>query len=140
MASHLCIRLLVYHRHERAASGQLAHLSAGLPGAPPIKSRVKSNAVFAEWMSHWTILHSFAYVPPGYFLLQYEVGLEKYGKTMRTLYSTVVWDADRRPVPLEVDKHWLLVGVNDDGRLVFGHREIQADTLRVVLTIGRIEP
>lgn len=107
---------------------------------PPIKSRIKSNAVFDEWLSHWTLLQTFSYVPPGYFLMQYHVGSEKYGKTMRWLYSTVVWDADRRPVPLEIDKHWLLVGVNDDGRMIFGHREIQADTLRVVLTIARIEP
>ncbi len=109
---------------------------------PPIKSRIKSNAVWTEWMSHWTPLQTFSYVPPGYFLMQYHVGSERQGKGkgIRLLYSTVVWDVDRRPVPLEVNKYWRLVGVHDDGRIVFGHREIRDDTLRVVLTIARIEP
>lgn len=105
---------------------------------PPIKSRIRSNAVTDEWMSHWTPLTSFAYVPPGYFLLQYYVGSEEHSKGIRALYSTVVWDADRRQVPLEVSRYWRLTGVHDDGRLIFGHREAQGDTCRIVLTIARI--
>lgn len=107
---------------------------------PPIKSRIRSNAVSQEWMSHWTPLRSFAYVPPRYFLLQYCVGFEEHSKGIRALYSTVVWDADRRPVPLEVNRYWRLTGVHDDGRLIFGHREAQGDTYRTVLTIARIGP
>lgn len=117
------------------------HISAAsyrLP--PPPKSRIKSSAVTREWLSQWTRVTSFAYVAPGYFLLQYYTGREVHGETGVALYSTLAWNADREPVELAVDKHWQIAGVQPDGRLIFGHYDFEDSTYKVVLNVVRIEP
>ena len=111
-----------------------------IPPGPPV-SRIKSRAVDTEWRKRWTPQTSFNYAPPGYFLMQYRIGWQHVANDSIPLYSTAVWNADsRQPVELEVDHRWQLAGVQPDGRIIFGHYEIDADTCRVVLDITRIEP
>lgn len=107
---------------------------------PPPRSRIKSTAVTMEWLSQWTRATSFAYVAPGYFLLQYYIGREVHGEIGVGLYSTLVWNVDGQPVALEVDKHWQLAGVQPDGRIIFGHYEFEDSAYKVVLNVVRIEP
>lgn len=107
---------------------------------PPLKSRIKSNAVMTEWLSHWTPVSSFVYVCPGYFLMQYFLGREVHGETKVSLYSTIAWDIEGQPIALDVEKQWRLAGVQPDGRIIFGHYEFEDSICKVVLNVVRIEP
>ncbi len=108
------------------------------PGPP--KSWMRTQAVRRDWRSKWTPVQGFKYVAPGYFVLQYRVGSEVMGNDTVPLYGTAVWDTDRQPVDLEVDKHWQLAGVQPDGRAIFAHHDIEGDERRIVLNITRIVP
>lgn len=107
---------------------------------PPLKSRIKSNAVMTEWLSQWTPVSSFVYVSPGYFLMQYFLGREDHGETKVSLYSTIAWDIDGEPIALDVDKQWRLAGVQPDGRIIFGHYDFEDSAYKVVLNVARIVP
>ncbi|MEW5994860.1 MAG: hypothetical protein AB1744_10755, partial [Candidatus Zixiibacteriota bacterium] len=107
---------------------------------PPV-SRLKSNAVFQDWLSKCTPVRSFNYVAPNRFVLQYETGLEKSGLGSRQFYATVLWTADRNEVVLDVDETWRLVGVHPDGRVVFVQDRLEENKPRTaVIYIARIEP
>jgi hypothetical protein len=117
------------------------HVSAAdyrLP-APP-KSRLQTKAVWRDWMSSgWTPINGLWYIPPGYFLLQYRNGWEL-GLDSIPLYSTAVWNSDRKPVELAVDKHWQIAGVQHNGEIILG-RFMYVDGQRSIgLRVVRIEP
>lgn len=107
----------------------------------PPRSRMKSDAVFRDWLSKCTPVRSFRYVPTGYFLLQYRSGWRKLEADSIRLFSTLAWMSDRRPVELAVDKDWQLVGVQPDGRVIFAEYLIEDNKLKeTVLYVTRIEP
>lgn len=107
----------------------------------PPKSRMKSKAVGREWQASFTPVQSFSYAPPGYFLFQYRIGWEKLAVDSLPLFSTIAWSADRRPVELEVDKHWQVAGVQPDGRVIFGQYVVKdKQATGIVLIEARIEP
>jgi hypothetical protein len=106
--------------------------------APPI-SRIKSKAIWNDWMSKWTPTTVFCYVPPGYFFLQYRTDWQKYDTDSIPLYSTQVWDVNRTPVVFDIDSDWQLAGVQSDGRVIFGRYARAADSLKVELIVTRIE-
>lgn len=107
--------------------------------APP-KSRLQTKAVWKEWKSSgWTEINGLWYVPPGYFILQYRNGWEQ-GLDSIPLTSVAVWNADRKPVVLDWDKHWQLAGVQPDGEIILG-RFMYVDGQRSIgLRVVRIEP
>ncbi len=100
---------------------------------PQIKSRIKSMAVSIDWMSQWTPIKSFHYVPPRYFFLQYHLGYDYPGGAKIPLYGTLVWDLKGNPVALEIDKRWQLAGVEPCGNLIFA--SYQPDSMRCVLEL-----
>jgi hypothetical protein len=107
----------------------------------PPRSRMHSNAVYRDWESKCTPVGSFRYVPPGYFVLQYDGGWRNLEADSIPLYSTLAWTADRRAVELTVDKDWRLVGVQPDGRIIFAHYVIEDDRFKeTILYVIRIEP
>jgi hypothetical protein len=107
----------------------------------PPRSRMHSNAVFRDWASKCTPVNSFWYVPPGYFLLQYRSGWRGLETDSIPLRSTLAWRAGRRPVDLDVDKNWRLVGVQPDGRVIFAGYVIDDNKFReTILYVTRIEP
>ncbi|MBN1212684.1 MAG: hypothetical protein JXA92_08915 [candidate division Zixibacteria bacterium] len=69
---------------------------------PPV-SRMKSQAVNMDWLSKWTPLRVFKYVPPGYFVLQFKKSRDIVEVDTLPLYGTLMWTADRKPVKLELD-------------------------------------
>ncbi|MFQ5453246.1 MAG: hypothetical protein ACE5D6_03565, partial [Candidatus Zixiibacteriota bacterium] len=106
----------------------------------PPKSRIRSRAVWEMWLSGWTPIKSFKFVPPGYFILQYLTGWEELEADTIPLYSTLMWNTDRQPVEIEVDKHWQIAGVQPDGRIIFAHYLIESDKREIVLNVTRIVP
>lgn len=106
----------------------------------PPKSRMKSAAVVHEWFSHWTPIDRFYYVPPGYFLMQYTTGVDSCDGSHRSISTTIVWDAKQNVVPLTVNPHWRVVGVQPDGRVTFATREQDSTGCKEVLYVTRIEP
>ncbi|MCK4460454.1 MAG: hypothetical protein KAW46_01555 [candidate division Zixibacteria bacterium] len=107
---------------------------------PQIKSRIKSNAVAAEWLSQWTQIRSLRYVVPGYFLLQYDVGSEDIGGARVRLHSTLAWKANGEQIPLEVDKRWQLAGVEADGELIFVCYQSENEQSGIAVYMARIQP
>ena len=113
----------------------------------PPRSRMHSNAVFRDWLSKCTPVRSFWYVPhakahlrPGYFLLQYRSGWRMMEADSIRLFSTLAWTASRQPVELDVDEDWRIVGVQPDGRVIFGHFLIKDNKVKeYVLSVARIE-
>lgn len=109
-----------------------------LPSRP--RSLIQSAAVWKDWMTQWTPITSINYVPSGYVLLQFRIGFEQIGNKSVPLYSTIAFSVDRQKLDLEVDPHWQVAGVQPDGRVIFGHYELEGDKLQIVLNITRIEP
>jgi len=107
---------------------------------PQIKSRIRSTAVAIEWGLQWTQITSFQYVPSGYFLLQYHLRYDYTGGVKTSVYSTAVWDADGRPVPLPVDHRWQLASVQPDGDIIFACYRPADSGCRLELHTARIEP
>jgi hypothetical protein len=102
---------------------------------------MKSQAVFDDWYSKCTPVRSFWFVVPGYLLLQYRIGWGKLEADSIPLHTTLAWTADRRPVDLEVDKSWQLVGVESDGRVIFVEYLVEENKCKeAVLHVTRIEP
>ncbi len=106
----------------------------------PPRSRVHTTAVWREWASHWTPIVDFRYVEPGYLVLRYQSYRELLDESTTAGYSTLVWNTDRQPVELEVDKTWRLVGVQPDGRMLFAHPDEENGSGREVIEITRIVP
>lgn len=118
------------------------HISASDYKVPPqIKSRIRSMAVSIEWMSQWTMIKSFHYVSPGYFLLQYSTGFGYHEKSVKSYrYSTQLWDAGGNFVSLNVDPHWQIAGVQPDGEVIFASYHLDGENCRLELHIARIVP
>ncbi len=107
---------------------------------PQIKSRIASNAVAVEWWRQWTQTRSLHYAAPGYFLLQYDIGLQEIEGIAFRQHSTVVWKADGEKVPLEVSKRWVLAGVEPDGEIIFSCYETDGEQSGIAFYITRIQP
>lgn len=107
---------------------------------PPLKSRMKSDAVVDEWSSHWTYTTCFSYVSPGYFVMQYDTGDEECGERTLSRFTTALWNANGQPVPLTVDPLWHVAGVLDDGRIIFVASELDISGCKVTIIVTRIEP
>ncbi len=110
---------------------------------PPLKSRVKSNAVYFEWARQWTPISSFAYSSPGYFLLQYYHRTITEEGTSKGFfhYSTLAWDTAGRPMQIDIGSRWRLAGVHADGRVVYAHPVDPDDRDKGWrLTVVRLQP
>ena len=103
-------------------------------------SRLKSQAVHSDWLSKWTPVKVFKYVPPGYFILQFMKGWDVVDVDSLPLYGTLMWTADRKPTELELDPHWQLAGVQPDGRIIFANYQIVEGQRKIVLHVARIVP
>lgn len=107
---------------------------------PPIKSRVKSTAVISDWLSEWTLITTFAYASPGYFLLRYSPNEDdpawKDGLRVRSL----AWDVHGNPVSLNIGHNSWLLGVHDDGRLVLRRRTKDNGEDGFLMTVVRLQP
>jgi hypothetical protein len=120
-------------------SVQIADPDFRMPQPP--RSRMHSNAVFQDWISRCTYVHSLRYVSPGFFLLQYRSGWRRLETDSIWLFSTLAWTVDRQPIELEVDKDWRAAGIQPDGRVIFAHYVIEDNkTKEIVLSVARIEP
>lgn len=106
---------------------------------PPI-SKLRTQAVWRDWLSKWTPVRNFNFVSPGFFILQYRTGFEVVENDTIPLYSTVIWDENKQPIDLEIDKHWQVAGVQPDGIIIFAHYKIEADKRQILLTIAKIIP
>lgn len=106
---------------------------------PPV-SRLKSQAVHKDWLSKWTPVKVFKYVPPGYFILQFLKGRENIGVDTIPLHGTIMWTSDRKPVKLALDPHWQLAGVQPDGRVIFANYAIEDEQCKIELHVARIVP
>ena len=106
---------------------------------PPL-SRIKSNAVFQDWASKTTPVTSFNYTRSGYYILQFYSNENKIENTNIGNNLTLAWDIkSRKPVKLDVDKFWKVVGVQDE-RVIFKHCTKDGDEYKTVLYVTRIEP
>lgn len=102
---------------------------------PKLKSRIKSQAVWREWSSHWTPIYDFVYAPPGYFILVYHISDELPAVKQ-------VWDTYGQEVNINIDPGWHILGVQPDGRIIFGYYEEECDVKKHKYTfyITRIIP
>lgn len=106
---------------------------------PPI-SKLHSQAVYRDWLSKWTPVKVFKYVPPGYFILQFLTGWEIIGVDTIPLHGTQMWTSERKPAELDIDKHWQLAGVQSDGRVIFAHYQVEEGCRKIALHVARIVP
>ncbi len=114
--------------------------SSGYVSPQPPKSRVRSQAVWEQWMRSKTYKTAFKYIAPGYFILQYDVSNFTPLSEGTMSVGTSVWNTDRQSVGLKIDPHWQLAGAHEDGRIVFGRHIIEGNKRRIELNIVRIEP
>ncbi|MCK5127289.1 MAG: hypothetical protein KAR42_13625 [candidate division Zixibacteria bacterium] len=108
---------------------------------PPL-SRLKSQAVFQDWLSKCTEVSRLAYVNSGHLILQYLVReLDSKQKMAIVKYSpTLAWRIDKTPIDLQIDKNWQLVQVQPDGTIIFVEYSKSPDEeSKAVLHIVRIE-
>ncbi|HVP07013.1 MAG TPA: hypothetical protein VMS71_04150, partial [Candidatus Acidoferrum sp.] len=80
------------------------------------------------------------YAPPGYILLQYYSGVDTISGKQLGRHSTVIWDSQRREVPLTIDPHWTVSNVQPDGRISFTALEADSGGYKRYLFVTRIEP
>lgn len=106
----------------------------------PIRSRMKSDAVVDEWFAQWTPIWFFSYVPPGYFIMQYKIGTDTCAGRQQNKFATIVWNTNKRIIPLSVDPHWHIAGVQDDGRIIFVAPEADSSGCKETIIVTRIEP
>ena len=107
---------------------------------PEIRSRIKSAAVSREWLKLWTSVRSLHYAAPGYFLLQYDIGLKEIEGIAFRQHSTLVWKANGEKVPLEISKRWVLAGVEPNGEIIFACLETDGEQSGIAFYITRIQP
>lgn len=105
----------------------------------PPRSRIKSKAVWKDWLSRWTPLDNFHYVQPGFFILQYRTGFRMAENDTIPIFSTLIWDQENRRVNINIDENWQLAGVHRDGRLIFAHYQVQDGKKEIRFKITRIE-
>ncbi len=98
---------------------EIAASDFGAPTRGPV-SRVKSDAVFEEWLSRCTPVSSLLYIEPGYFVLQYRSGWRSCCADSFSTQTTLAWNVKGEPLPLDVSKTWLLIGVQGNNRIMFG--------------------
>jgi hypothetical protein len=108
--------------------------------APLPLSRIESDAVSNEWYARWTPILFFAYVDPGFFILQYRVGWENCKEEELTTRATIVWDTNEQVVPMAIDPLWHLAGVQDDGRIIFVAPTPDSSGCTETILVTRIEP
>lgn len=109
----------------------------------PPASRLKTNAVFQDWLSRCTPIQRFAYVHPGYLIAQYSTYTWQPGDNYaeRKSMPTLVWRTDKTPVDIEINDGWQLVQVQPDGLIVFSEQIYDNDSgHRTILYITRIRP
>jgi len=125
-------------------SGQLLD-SVRIFGSDYIKpqqqvSRINSQAVWRDWLSRWTPIRKFNYIPPGYFILQYRTGFEEIENDTVPVFSTVAWDFNRHPIKININKHWQVAGVHPDGRIIFAHYSIGAESKNIKIYLTKLIP
>lgn len=107
---------------------------------PPIKSRVKSTAVIEDWLSEWTLISTFAYISHGYFLFQYSPSEDDPGWSDGLRVRSLAWDVHGNPVSMKLGHNSWLLGVHDDGRLVFCRRTEDSGEDGLLITVVRLQP
>jgi len=98
----------------------------------PPKSRIRSTAVWRDWISHWTPPINFNFVPPGYFILQTRNGFEISDSDTIPLFNSLIWDLKGQPVENHISQYWQISGVGRNGNIIFtqildieGHKELK---------------
>ncbi len=108
---------------------------------PPL-SRLKTNAVFQDWLSKTTPIMKFAYIHPGYLIIQYPQ--YKWAPGQKTVavtgFSTRFWHTDKTPVDIPIDKNWILIQAQPNGTMFFTDRNLQeANKQETMIYIVRIK-
>ncbi|MEK7774996.1 MAG: hypothetical protein AAB305_03820, partial [Candidatus Zixiibacteriota bacterium] len=101
-----------------------------IPPGQPV-SRIRTRAVYNEWVSRWTPPTDFQYVEPGYFILQFRTGWQETLGDSIPLYSNVAWNVNRTREELKMDNRLQLAGMHPDGEMACAYYDTKHDSLRV---------
>lgn len=107
---------------------------------PPV-SRIKSTAVYHDWISKCASVYSLQFVPPMYFLLQF-FGPGKWTEdgANRPLHL-LFWNGHGESVDIKVNPEWKITQVQSDGCLPFvAYERKERVVTKATIYLARIAP